>query len=65
VNQVNSATLLAATAPSTTERALIVTGTLNWNGAGQMYVTGTNSSGGSGVTINVGAYVRVTPISAP
>lgn len=59
-----SATLLAA-APAASQRTLQVTGTIACGDTGTLTVTGEITSGGSAVSIDAGAYLRLTPVSAP
>lgn len=56
---------LDARAPSTSVRVLRVRGTLVCSASGTLTVTGAKTSGGSNVTVAAGAYLKLTPMSAP
>ena len=54
-----------ARAPSTSQRCIKLTGSIYWDASGTLTVTGTITSGGSTVTVDIGAYLELTPIQDP
>lgn len=60
-----SATLASALASSATAKSLRLTGTIVFSAAGTLTVTGLKSSGASNLIITAGAYLELTPMSAP
>jgi len=61
---VSSGTLLAV-APSASQRSLEITGTIAFSAAGTLTVTGAKTSGGSNVTVDIGASMVLTLIATP
>lgn len=62
----SSATLWGPLAASASQRSLKVTGTIAFSAAGTVTVTGLKSaSGSSNVTVDIGAYILLTPLASP